>query len=92
MKTLERILLVEDNLRDVELTLAALEEHRLANEIVVARDGAEALDYLHGRGKYAGRDSTAGGAESRPAYFPRPRWSCSTSRCRNSMGSRCSGR
>lgn len=54
MAPLKRILLAEDNDRDVELTLAALEEHNLANEVVVARDGAEALDYLHARGKFAG--------------------------------------
>ncbi len=53
MAPLKRILLAEDNERDVELTLAALEEYNLANEVVVARDGAEALDYLHHRGKYA---------------------------------------
>jgi CheY-like chemotaxis protein len=53
MAPLKRILLAEDNERDVELTLAALEEHNLANEVVVARDGAEALDYLYGRGKFA---------------------------------------
>ena len=46
--------MAEDNERDVELTLAALDEHNLANEVVVARDGAEALDYLYGRGKFAG--------------------------------------
>ncbi len=46
MKTLKRILLVEDDAQDVELTLTALEEYNLANEIVVARDGVEALDYL----------------------------------------------
>src|ERR1700712_492765 len=56
MKTLRRIVLVEDNLNDIDLTLAALEEHHLANEIVVTRDGAEALDYLHCRGQFAGRD------------------------------------
>lgn len=56
MKTLRRIMLVEDNLNDIDLTLAALEEHHLANEITVARDGAEALDYLHRRGKFAGRE------------------------------------
>ncbi len=55
MAALKRILLVEDNERDVELTLAALEEHNLANEVVVARDGAEALDYLYQRGKYSDR-------------------------------------
>ena len=54
MTPLKRILLVEDNDRDVELTLAALEEYKLANEVVVARDGAEALDYLYQRGKFAG--------------------------------------
>jgi CheY-like chemotaxis protein len=53
MTPLKRILLVEDNDRDVELTLAALEEYKLANEVVVARDGAEALDYLYHRGKFA---------------------------------------
>ena len=55
MAALKRILLVEDNERDVELTLAALEEYNLANEVVVARDGAEALDYLYQRGKYIDR-------------------------------------
>lgn len=48
-------MLVEDNPRDLELTLAALAKCQLANEIVVARDGAEALDYLYGRGDHAGR-------------------------------------
>lgn len=50
MGELKRILLVEDNKNDIELTLAALQENRLANEVVVARDGVEALDYLHRRG------------------------------------------
>jgi CheY-like chemotaxis protein len=54
MAPLKRILLAEDNERDAELTLAALEEHKLANEVVVARDGAEALDYLYRRGSFAG--------------------------------------
>lgn len=54
MPPLKRILLAEDNERDVELTLAALEDHNLANEVIVVRDGAEALDYLFQRGKYAG--------------------------------------
>jgi len=54
MAPLKRILLAEDNEHDVELTLAALEEYNLANEVVIARDGAEALDYLYGRGKFAG--------------------------------------
>ena len=50
MSDLKRILLVEDSPNDVELTLAALAENRLANEVVVARDGEEALDYLYRRG------------------------------------------
>ncbi len=50
------ILLVEDNEDDAELTLMALKKHNLANHIVRARDGAEALDYLNGRGAFAGRD------------------------------------
>ena len=53
MAPLKRILLAEDSERDVELTLAALAEHNLANEVVVARDGAEALDYLYQRGRFA---------------------------------------
>ena len=52
---LKRILLVEDNPNDLELTLAALQAHRVANEVVVARDGAEALDYLFRRGPFADR-------------------------------------
>jgi DNA-binding response OmpR family regulator len=52
---LKRILLAEDSARDVELTLEALAEHRLANEVVVTRDGAEAWDYLNCTGKYASR-------------------------------------
>jgi CheY-like chemotaxis protein len=54
MAFIKRILLVEDNAKDVELTMAALEDRNLANEIVVARDGVEALDYLYHRGKFAG--------------------------------------
>jgi CheY-like chemotaxis protein len=57
MNPLRRILLVEDSLKDIDLTLAALEEHNLANKVDVARDGAEALDYLHRRGRFAGRDN-----------------------------------
>ena len=50
MADLKPILLVEDSTNDIELTLAALEENHLANEVVVVRDGAEALDYLYCRG------------------------------------------
>jgi CheY-like chemotaxis protein len=49
---LKRILFVEDNANDIELTFAALSENNLANEVVVVRDGAEALDYLYYRGIY----------------------------------------
>ena len=55
MSTLGRILLVEDDPNDVELTLTALEDYNLANEVVVASDGEQALDYLHCRGSYASR-------------------------------------
>jgi CheY-like chemotaxis protein len=55
MKELGRILLAEDSAADVELTLAALAEHNLANEVVVVRDGAEALDYLLRRGVHQDR-------------------------------------
>lgn len=51
------ILLVEDNPRDEELTLLALERSRVVNEVVVAHDGVEALDYLFGTGAYEGRDT-----------------------------------
>ena len=54
---LGRILIVEDDPRDVELTLTALEEYNLANEVVVTRDGEEALDYL-----FAGEVSRCGAA------------------------------
>lgn len=52
---LKPILLVEDDARDLELTLVALEKSQLANEVIVARDGAEALDYLNQEGSYTGR-------------------------------------
>lgn len=61
MNGLRRILLVEDDRKDIELTLAALSEHKLANEVIVARDGAEALDYLKRRGAFSMR------AEGNPA-------------------------
>ncbi len=57
MSNLGRILMVEDDPKDVELSLTALEEYNLANEVVVVRDGAEALDYLYCRGDFAGRSS-----------------------------------
>jgi len=56
MTDLKRILLAEDNEHDVELTLSALSEYRLANEVVVTRDGAEALDYLYRRGAFRLRE------------------------------------
>ncbi len=52
---LKPILLVEDNPRDLELTLIALTRSHLANEVIVARDGVEALEYLECKGKYEGR-------------------------------------
>jgi CheY-like chemotaxis protein len=52
---LKPILLVEDDARDLELTLVALERSELANEVVVVRDGAAALDYLRRQGDFAGR-------------------------------------
>ena len=55
MEQLGRILMVEDDPKDVELTLMALEDYKLANEVVVARDGEEALDYLYCRGNFTTR-------------------------------------
>jgi CheY-like chemotaxis protein len=52
MRMMGRILIVEDDPRDVELTLAALEQYNLTNEVVVTRDGQEALDYLYRRGQF----------------------------------------
>ena len=57
MSGLGRILLVEDDPKDVELTMTALEDYNLANEVVVARDGEEALDYLYSRGNFQSRTS-----------------------------------
>src|SRR5437879_6839391 len=54
---LGRLLMVEDDPKDVELTLTALEEYNLANEVVVARDGEEALDYLYCRGSFTTRSN-----------------------------------
>jgi hypothetical protein len=66
MAELKSILLAEDNPKDVELTLTALAENHLANEVVVARDGEEALDYLLRR------------AASSTGSKGTPPWSCST--------------
>ncbi len=55
MTELRKILLAEDNPNDVELTLAALRENHLANEVVVVRDGEEALDYLYQQNSYESR-------------------------------------
>src|SRR6202171_1472183 len=55
MSNIGRILLVEDDPKDVELTLTALEEYNLANEVVVARDGEDALGYLYSRGNFTTR-------------------------------------
>ena len=55
MSGLGRILLVEDDPKDVDITLTALEEYNLANEVVVVRDGEQALDYLHARGNFRSR-------------------------------------
>jgi CheY-like chemotaxis protein len=55
MAELKRILLAEDNAYDVELTVTALRENKVVNEIIVVRDGAEALDYLFKRDRYADR-------------------------------------
>ncbi len=54
---LKPILLVEDNPHDLELTLIALSKSQLANQVVICRDGAEALDYLLCRGEYASRSA-----------------------------------
>jgi len=55
---LKRIVLAEDDENDVELTVSALQENHVANEIVVVRDGAEALDYLYKRNGYASRSGS----------------------------------
>ena len=57
MNALKRILYAEDSPADVELTLAALEENHLANEVVAVNDGVEALDYLYRRGQFASREA-----------------------------------
>jgi CheY-like chemotaxis protein len=55
MDTLKRILLVEDDPKDIELTINALSEYNLANEIEIAHDGVEALDYMYRRGAFVSR-------------------------------------
>jgi CheY-like chemotaxis protein len=57
MDGLRRILMVEDDPNDVQLSLTALEQYNLANEVIVVGDGEEALDYLHRRGKFMARAS-----------------------------------
>ena len=57
MTTLGRILIVEDDPNDVELTLTALADYNLANEVVVTRDGQQALDYLYCRGEFNARST-----------------------------------
>jgi two-component system response regulator len=56
---MHEILLVEDNADDVDLTLRALRKNKIANDVIVVRDGVEALDYLFAAGQYAGRDPAA---------------------------------
>jgi CheY-like chemotaxis protein len=53
---LKDILLAEDNANDVELTLTALQKHNIANQVIVVRDGARALDYLNREGEFANRN------------------------------------
>ena len=57
MAKAKRILLVEDSENDIELTLAALDQHNLANEVIVTRDGEEALNYLYRRGPFQTREA-----------------------------------
>jgi CheY-like chemotaxis protein len=57
MTTLGRILIVEDDPNDVELTLTALADYNLANEVMVTRDGQQALDYLYCRGEFNTRST-----------------------------------
>jgi two-component system, response regulator len=59
LKTIRDILLVEDNPSDIDLTKRALLKGHIANDLVVADDGQKALDYLFGKGTYAGRDTSA---------------------------------
>lgn len=71
MSKMKRILLAEDNDNDVELTLTALQDCRLRNEVEVVRDGAEALDYMYARGNFAARDGGLPGVVLLDLKMPR---------------------
>ena len=71
MAKIKRILLAEDNDNDIELTLTALQECRLANEVEVVHDGAEALDYMYRRAKFADREPTLPGVIMLDIKMPR---------------------
>jgi len=71
MPNMKRILLAEDNPNDIELTLSALQECRLANEVEVVQDGAEALDYIYRREKYSQRGSELPGVILLDLKMPR---------------------
>src|ERR1700730_15576631 len=73
MTTLGRILIVEDDPNDVGLTLTGLGEYNLANEVVVARDGQQALDYLYCRGIPHSPERQPGGHAAR-SKTPEGRW------------------
>lgn len=68
---MKRILLAEDNENDIELTLSALAACRLANEVDVVRDGAEALDYIYSRGAFADRGNDLPGVLLLDLKMPR---------------------
>ena len=74
MNKLGRILMVEDDPKDVELTLTALEEYNLANEVVVTRDGEQALDYLYCRGEYKTRSSGQSCSHAAGSETTQGRW------------------
>jgi CheY-like chemotaxis protein len=71
MPKMRRILLAEDNENDIELTLSALAECRLANEVEVVRDGADALDYIYRRGKFTDRGTELPGVILLDIKMPR---------------------
>jgi hypothetical protein len=74
LERLGRILMVEDDPRDVELSLTALEEYNLANEVVVVRDGEEALNYLTYQGQYAARPGGNPGGHAAGPEAAQGRW------------------